>query len=271
MQSPLSVYHKNKTHFFYIRNQTWQRRSKRAFVMRKIANRSRNENLVGIRRSALRDRGHPAALTATEEVIRRFNRDTQLLAAEVAVALALVMLVLGVVVRERRPEATSLAEQESQTSRDLLVSITSHASAKERSSGGNSFMREITTAPTVSEGPVSADILPWRESASIGSGNSESARTTVSAVAPKVKHRSFGRLRFVDVKARLIALWHQSLARSQEPRTWTGALDSAKRERKRIVYSNQNEQLMQRWKRKHHFVKPSLKTAELAVARLSFF
>ena len=239
--------------------------------MRKIANRSRTENLVGIRKSALRDRGHSAALTATEEVIRRFNRDTQLLAAEVVVALALVMLVLGVVVRERRPEATGVAEQESQTSRDLLVSTTSHASAKEKSFGGGSFIDEITTAPTVSERPVTADILPWRESPSIGSGNSESARTTVSPAAPKVKHRLSARLRFGDVKARLIALWHQSLARSQEPQTSTGALDSAKRQRKRIVYSNQNEQLMQRWKRKHHFVKPSFKPAELAVARLSFF
>ncbi|MBV8224661.1 MAG: hypothetical protein JO232_05675 [Verrucomicrobia bacterium] len=239
--------------------------------MRTIANRSRTENLVGIRKSALRDRGHSATPTATEDVIRRFNRDTQLLAAEVVVALVLVMLVLGVVVRERRPEATGLAEQESQTSRDLLVSATAHASAKEGSTDRNSFMGETTTASTVSAGPVTAEILPWPESASIGGGTSESARTTLSAVVLKVKHRLSARLRFGDVKARLIALWHQSLARSQEPQTWTGALDSAKRQRKRIVYSHQNEQLMQRWKRKHHFVKPSFKPAELAVAHLSFF
>jgi hypothetical protein len=238
--------------------------------MRKIANRFRNENLVGIRISALRDRGHSAALTATEDVIRRFNRDTQLLAAEVVVALALVMLVLGVVVRERPPEATDLAEQESQTSRDLLVSATSLASAKGGSFGGDSFMGQITTAPTVSEGLMTADILPWRESSSVGGGNSESARTTLSAVVPNLKHRLSARLRFGDVKARLIALWHQSLGRSQEPRDWPGALDRAKRQRMRIVYSNQNEQWMQRWKRKHHFVRPSFKPAELAVARLSF-
>jgi hypothetical protein len=239
--------------------------------MRTIANRSRNENLVGIRASALRDGGHSAALTATEEVIRRFNRDTQLLTVEVVVALVLAMLVLGIVVRERRFEATDLADQESQSSRDLSVSATSHACAKKGSFDGDVFMGEITTAPTVSEGPVTADILPWRKPSSIGSGDSESARTTVSAAAPKVKHKSSARLRFVDVKARLIALWHQSLARSQEVRTWTGALDSAKRQRKRIVYNNQNEQLMQRWQRKHHFVRPSFKPAELAVARLSFF
>ena len=239
--------------------------------MRTIANRSDNENLLGIRTSALQNRGQLAALTATEEVIRKFNRDTQLLTIEVVVALALAMLVLGVVVRERRSKATDLAEQESQTSRDLFVSATFHASAKDGSFDGDSFKGEITTAPTVSEDPVTADILPWRGSSSIGSENSASARSTVSAVAPKMKHRLSARLRFGDVKARLIALWHQSLWRSQELRTSTGALDSAKPQRKRIVYSNQNEQWMQRWKRKHHFVKPSFKTAELAVARLSFF
>lgn len=214
--------------------------------MRTIANRSRDENLIGLRISTLRGRGHSAALTATEEVIRRFNRDTQLLTVEVVVALAFAMLVLGVVVRERNSEATDLAEQERQTSRDLLVSANSHTFAKEGSFDKDDFMGEITTEPTVSESPVTADVFPWRESSSIGGGNSESARTTVSAVTRKMKHRSSVRLRFVDVKARLIALWHQSLARSQEPRTWTGALDSAKRQRKRIVYSNQNEQLIQR-------------------------
>src|SRR5215471_19275650 len=116
--------------------------------MRRIANRSRNENLVGIRISAIRDRGHSAALTATEEVIRKFNRDTQLLTIEVVVALALAMLVLGVVVRERRSNATDLAEQESQTSRDLFVSATFHASAKDGSFDGDSFLVVIDTATT---------------------------------------------------------------------------------------------------------------------------
>jgi hypothetical protein len=37
-----------------------------------------------------------------------------------------------------------------------------------------------------------------------------------------IRHRSSARLRLVDVKMRLIALWHQSLARSQRPRSGLG-------------------------------------------------
>ena len=46
-----------------------------------------------------------------------------------------------------------------------------------------------------------------------------------------IRHRSPARLRFVDVKMRLIALWHQSLARSQRPSAGQGFWNSNKGER----------------------------------------
>jgi hypothetical protein len=60
-----------------------------------------------------------------------------------------------------------------------------------------------------------------------------SVRRHVSArvVPPKIfniRHRSFVRSRFVDVKARLIALWHQSLARSQPAHSRTVLSNSKK-------------------------------------------
>jgi hypothetical protein len=50
-----------------------------------------------------------------------------------------------------------------------------------------------------------------------------------------IRHRSPARLRFVDLKMRLIALWHQSLARSQRPRSWTGFWNSNKGEGRKLA------------------------------------
>jgi hypothetical protein len=52
-----------------------------------------------------------------------------------------------------------------------------------------------------------------------------------------IRHRSPARLRFVDVKMRLIALWHQSLARSQRPRSWTGFWNSNEGEGRKLAAS----------------------------------
>ena len=54
---------------------------------------------------------------------------------------------------------------------------------------------------------------------------------------PRARSRSSGRLRFVDVKERLIALWHQSLAQSEKSRTWTAFSNSNKGERMKVGYT----------------------------------
>jgi hypothetical protein len=53
----------------------------------------------------------------------------------------------------------------------------------------------------------------------------------------RARSRSSVRLRFVDVKMRLIALWHQSLARSVKSRTWTAFSNSNKGERSKVAYT----------------------------------
>jgi hypothetical protein len=45
------------------------------------------------------------------------------------------------------------------------------------------------------------------------------------------------RPRFVDVKMRLIALWHQSLVRTERSRSWTLFSNSNKGERKKVGYT----------------------------------
>jgi hypothetical protein len=204
--------------------------------MRTSANRFGDENLVGSHTPALRGGGHAAVLTATADVMRKFNRDTRLLTIQVVSALAAAMLLLGVVVRERNIRGTNLTEQDAQSSRDVLVSGGYNTAGKEESSIG-----DVTIEPTVSEGLLPSEILPWRESFSVERKNLESARTPVSALTPEMRHRSSMRIRFVDARTRLIALWRQSLAQSRRPRAWTGFWDSNKRRRKRSGFHQQNE------------------------------
>ena len=128
--------------------------------MRMLANRSSDENLLGLQEPVLRGRGQPAGLTATEDVIRRFNRDTQLLTVQVIVALALAMLLFGVMVRERNVKATNLAEQDTSGSRDVLVRGNSDTADEEEGLNGDGSTGEVRPEPTVSDGFAPAGILP---------------------------------------------------------------------------------------------------------------
>src|ERR1700737_2685878 len=54
---------------------------------------------------------------------------------------------------------------------------------------------------------------------------------------PTVRYRTFVRHRIVDVKMRLIALWHQSLMPSEKSRGWTLFSNSNQWRRKKISYT----------------------------------
>jgi hypothetical protein len=56
---------------------------------------------------------------------------------------------------------------------------------------------------------------------------------------PLARSRSSVARRSIDVKKRLIELWHQSLARSEKPRTWTKFSDLQRGVRKKAAYTAQ--------------------------------
>jgi hypothetical protein len=59
-------------------------------------------------------------------------------------------------------------------------------------------------------------------------------------IRPKIRNvrdRSSVVLRSVDVKMRLIALWHQSLARSEKSRSWTAFSNFNREVRKKAAYT----------------------------------
>ena len=164
----------------------------------------------------------------TGDVIRSFNRDTAWLATGVLGALVLAALMLAV--QERQPKAT-------QAERDLLPNANSAAvesagakgssSTGKMTSGPGSSIDPTFTEPTLHEIPSFemgfAASTPFPAPASTPQKNRDASRQG-SARAPASKTRivingSPVVSRFIDVKRRLIELWHQSLAR-RETRSW---------------------------------------------------
>jgi hypothetical protein len=160
----------------------------------------------------------------TGDVIKGYNRDTAWLATGVLGAVVLAALMLAV--EERQPKAT-------QAERDLLpnansatvesvVAKSSNVNGEMTPRAGSGVDREFAETP-VQENPSSQ-----RESAA-------STPTAVLALTPEMnrnaqrqdsgrvrgpktrngRNRSSAAFRSVDVKRRLIELWHQSLAKSE--------------------------------------------------------
>ena len=166
----------------------------------------------------------------TGDVITGFNRDTGWLATGVLGALVLAALMLAV--QERQPKAT-------QAERDLLPNANSAAaesvvakgfnSTGKMTSGPGSSIDPTFTEPPLHEIPSSemksAVSTAISAAASTPQKNHDAPRQELGAQAPaqktrNVRNRSSVASRIVDVKRRLIELWHQSLARS-ETRGWT--------------------------------------------------
>ncbi len=67
--------------------------------------------------------------------------------------------------------------------------------------------------------------------------NRQDSRRVIGLKIPHARSRSSGRPRIIDVKRRLIALWHQSLARSEKSRGRTRYPNSNKGTEKKVSYT----------------------------------
>jgi hypothetical protein len=201
---------------------------------------------------ALETPEHPVALPGTSDVIRRFNRDTARLAMLVVGVEVLAVLVLADLVQERHPKAADLTEEARQAEGEFLLDSNPATPFTVVDLNGKSSTGKTTWQPATSVNPSFTEICP-QENPSPRMETAASTQTRVLAFTPEInrhvvqanagswtaahrqdsgplmglnspraRSRSSVRLRFVDVKMRLIALWHQSLVRSEKSRTWTG-------------------------------------------------
>jgi hypothetical protein len=207
------------------------------------------------------------ALPDTNDVIKRFNRDTGLLATGVLGVVVFAALLLAVLVQERHPKADDLSEEARQAESGLLpnanpatrftvVSLNGKSSSgkttsEQTSSVGHAFAeispKEIPSSQMESAASTPTPVLPFTPEidrqevqANTSSWSPGHRQDSVRAIRPKnrdVRDRSSVVLRSFDVKMRLIALWHQSLARSEKSRNWTAFSNLNRGVRKKAAYT----------------------------------
>jgi hypothetical protein len=220
-----------------------------------------------LRGPASQARVHSLALPDTNDVIRGFNRDTAWLATSMVGALVFAALMLAVLLQDRHPKAVDLTEKAVQAGRDLLLNANSAALFKGVGLKGKNSSSEITSGQTGDVDLAFTEILP-KENPSSQMKAAASSPTPVLAFMPEINHinaqanasllspahwqdsvrvirlkihnlryRSSVVLRSVDVKKRLIELWHQSLARTEKSRSWTAFSNLNRGVRKRAAYT----------------------------------
>jgi hypothetical protein len=199
------------------------------------------------------------ALPATKDVIRRFNRDTERLARGILGAVVSAALVVAPLIQEGHPKAVDQGEEERQTSDNILLNSNPDTLSNVSDLSAESSADEITSRPPIS---VDHGFASLHETPSPRMQTAASTQTPVLALTPEINQPDLesnaisrspasrpnsarvtrpknhkvrggppGRLRFVNVKMRLIALWDQSLARAQRPRSWAVFSNSNKGEK----------------------------------------
>jgi len=182
--------------------------------------------------SQLQAHEHPA-LPGTYEVIRRLNRDTTLVATGLLGAVIFAALLLALL--EYHPKADDLTKEARQTTGSVSLNANPSALGNVTKSTNEITSRQATSvdhefAPEIKHPDLQANATSWSPA------NRPNSARVIRPKIPDVKHGSSVRLRYVNVKTRLIALWHQSL-RGEKSRRWTLFSNSKKWQRKKISYT----------------------------------
>jgi hypothetical protein len=166
----------------------------------------------------LKVRKHPEALLDRDNVMRAFNRNTMCVAAGLLGTVIFAAMVLAVL--EHHPLPVEVVQKGGAKDGGVLpnaspvalseVLDSSRKNTDEISSGretsvDNGFTSKTSRSDVKPDGSVSSPAQPL------------DSTQVIRPKTPNIKHRS-RRPRFIDVKMRLIALWHQSLPRTQRPR-----------------------------------------------------
>ena len=158
----------------------------------------------------------------TRVTISRFNRDTVWLATGVSGTVIFAALVLAV--QEHQPNAT-------QVERDLLLNANPATVA-----GVVAKTEPAASTPVLALTPENRNDAQANPDAGPLADRQDSAR----AIGPKARNasnRSSVASRSVDVKRRLLELWHQSLAKSEKSRSWTAFSNLNRGVRKKAAYT----------------------------------
>jgi hypothetical protein len=178
------------------------------------------------------------ALDGTLNVMRRFNRNTTVVATGLLGTVIFAAVVLAV--QEHHPLPAEVAEKAMQTSSEVLpnanpvglsevAGLSGKSTDKISSEQATSFDDGFT--PEINHAAVQANVSSWSPAP-----RRDSSRVIRPTIA-NVRHRSSTRFRFVGVKMWFLTLWHHGLQRAEKSRSWTQFWHSNKERRKKVSYT----------------------------------
>jgi hypothetical protein len=230
----------------------------------------RRSSLIAPRASpapALRTREHAVPFADTNDVMRRFNRQTGRLTTLVVGVAASVAFMLAVLVQDRHPTALDLSEEAMQAGDKLSHTANSGMLLTNVGLQGKISPDEITTGQARSVDHAFVETIPKKnpsEEATAPSptsvlaplpanGRPSLAVTLPSAakIAPRAIRRKIRSAKYLSslaprsggVKMRLIALWHQSFARAGKSQNWTGFSSLKGNFKKKVAYTAESNRL----------------------------
>jgi hypothetical protein len=162
------------------------------------------------------------ALGDAQTVMRKFNRTTTWVAT--GLLSTLIIAAGALVFQGNHPMAANLAEEARGTSGGQVSDESPDAPSEVIGLNGKNTDQTTSEQLASSDPGFTPEInnteTPTKVSAWSGVERQDSPR----AIRPRIhnlRHRSSLHSRMVDVKTRLIMLWHQSLARMEKSRGWT--------------------------------------------------
>ena len=177
------------------------------------------------------------AQPGTQDLLRVLNRKTTCVAIGLLGAVFFAALVLPF--QERHSKIDELTKEESKITGDFVPHVNPAAITDVPSSNEKRTHEIVSEKATSSDSGLTLvtnelDVKPNANSCRKASG-----KVSARVIHEKYRHvrlRSSVRLGYIDVKPRLIALWHQSLQREKSP-GWTLSSNSNKWQKKKISYT----------------------------------
>jgi hypothetical protein len=190
------------------------------------------------------DDGEPSVLNAlaldgTLNVMRRFNRNTTLVATGLLGTVIFAALVLAV--QEHHPLPAEVAENATPTSAQVLpnanpIELSEVHGLNGKSTDKTSSEQEASlddgSTPELNHAALQSDVSSWSPAQ-----RHDSARVIRPTIA-NVRHRSPARFRFVNVKMWFLALWHHGWQRAEKSRSWTQSWHSNKERKRKVSYTS---------------------------------
>ena len=206
---------------------------------------------------ALRTRENSGPLPDTNDVMRRFNRETGRLTTLVLRAATSAAFMLAVLVQDRHPTALDFTEEVIQAGDELAQNANSGTFLTNVALQGKMSPDEITTGQARSVDHAFIETIPKENPSALTPASvlapppasvriSQAVKLpTTAKIAPRAKRQKFRSAKYLSpvalrsgsVKTRLLALWHQSLARSGKSRNWVGFSNLNDKFKKKAAYT----------------------------------